>query len=240
MVGFGDVSSRGTEVKLKSYAGNPYAAVFTLLAIASAVGIALVGARVARSHTSHYGFLVWNLFLAWVPVVLAALAYRVSFRRGVVGRLTLVLTAVVWLAFFPNAPYIITDFVHLVDIHDHVPLWYDVILIAWYAWTGLLLGILSLRLMQDIVQRGAGRVAGWSLVAAVTVLGSIGIYIGRFLHWNSWQAFQSPGTLAHRAFGGAGEPDVDVRFLGFSALFAALFLFVYLAVYLLGAGRDRA
>ncbi len=227
-------------MKAKSYAGNPYAAVFVLLGCASAVGIALVGARFARSHTSHYEFLVWNLFLAWVPVALAALAYRVSFRRGALGRLTLVLTAVVWLAFFPNAPYILTDFAHLVDIHDHVPLWYDVILIAWYAWTGLLLGILSLRLMQDIVQRGMGSVAGWSLVAAATVLGSIGIYIGRFLRWNSWQAFQAPGSLLHRALGGAEGPDVDVRFLGFSALFAALFLFVYLAVYLLGAGRDRA
>lgn len=227
-------------MRAKSYAGNPYAAVFLLLGIASAVGIALVGARFARSHTSHYEFLVWNLFLAWVPVAFAALAYRVSFRRGVVGRLVLVLTAVVWLAFFPNAPYILTDFAHLVDIHDHVPLWYDVILIAWYALTGLLLGVLSLRLMQDIVQRAAGRVVGWSFVVAVTVVGSVGIYIGRFLRWNSWQAFQAPGSLVHRALGGGAEgPDVEVRFLGFSALFAALFLFVYLTVYLLGDRRER-
>ena len=240
MVGFDDVSMRGTEVKAKPYAGNPYAAVFLLLGIASAGAVALVGARFARSHTSHYEFLIWNLFLAWVPVALAALAYRVSFRRGIVGRLTLVLTAVVWLAFFPNAPYILTDFAHLVDIHDHVPLWYDVILIAWYALTGILLGILSMRLMQDIMERAAGRVAGWSLVVAVTVLGSIGIYIGRFLRWNSWQAFQAPRTLLHRALGGAEGPEVDVRFLGFSALFAALFLFVYLAVYLLGGRGERA
>ena len=227
-------------MKAKSYAGNPYAAVLLLLGFASAAGIALVAARFARSHTSHYEFLVWNLFLAWVPVALAALAYRVSFRRGAVGRLALVATAVVWLLFFPNAPYILTDFAHLVDIHDHVPLWYDVILIAWYALTGILLGILSMRLMQDITERAAGRVAGWSLVVAVTVLGSIGIYIGRFLRWNSWQVFQAPGSLLHRALGGAEGPDVDVRFLGFSALFAALFLFVYLAVYLLGGRRQRA
>jgi uncharacterized membrane protein len=219
---------------------NPYAAALTLLGFASAVGVALVAARFVRSHNSHYEFLVWNLILAWVPVALAVVAWRVSFRRGVLGRLTLVVTAIVWLAFFPNAPYILTDFVHLVDIHDHVPLWYDVILIGWYAWTGLLLGILSLRLMQDIVTRGAGRVSGWALVVAVTVLGSIGIYIGRFLRWNSWQAFQSPGTLVHRALsGGTDRPDIDVRFLGFSALFAALFLFVYLAVYLLGAKGER-
>ncbi len=223
-------------------AANPYAAALTLLGIASVIGVGLVGARFVRSHNSHYEFLVWNLFLAWVPVALAVLAYRVSFRRGFGGRLALVLTAIVWLAFFPNAPYILTDFAHLVDIHDHVPLWYDVILIGWYAWTGLLLGILSLRLMQDIVTRGAGRVAGWALVVAVTVLGSIGIYIGRFLRWNSWQAFQSPGTLLHKALGTSGgdKPDIDVRFLGFSALFAALFLFVYLAVYLLGAKGERA
>ena len=224
----------------KSSAARSHAAVFALLGSASAMCLALVLGRSAFSHTSHFQFLVWNLFLAWVPLVLAAVIYRVATRRGDLARLIIVPAAIVWLLFFPNALYIVTDFVHLGQFHDNVPGWFDVMLIAWYAWTGLLLGVVSLRLMQEIAARAAGNIAGWLLVVFVTAAGSVGIYFGRFLRWNSWQVFQAPGSLLHRALGGAEGPDVDVRFLGFSALFAALFLFVYLAVYLLGSGRDRA
>ena len=219
--------------------GRSNTALFALLALASAMCLALVGARTIRSHTSHFEFLIWNLFLAWVPLVLAALAYRIATRRGALTRLVVVPTAIVWLLFFPNAPYIVTDFVHLGQYHDRVPGWYDVMLIAWYAWTGLMLGVASLRLMQEIVTRAAGRVAGWALVGLVTALGSIGIYLGRFLGWNSWNVFQAPLALADKAWDRANQPNADVRMFGFTVLFALLFLFVYVAVYLIGTPRGE-
>ncbi len=224
---------------VKSTVGRSNAAVFTLLGLASAMCVALVVARTAYSHTSNFQFLVWNLFLAWIPLVLAALAYRMATRRSALSRLLVVLTAIVWLLFFPNAPYIVTDFVHLGEFHDNVPGWYDVMLIAWYAWTGLLLGVVSLRLMQEIVSRAAGSVAGWLLVALVTALGSVGIYLGRFLGWNSWYVFQAPLALADKAWDRANQPNANVRMLGFTLLFALLFLFVYVAVYLIGTPRGE-
>ena len=224
---------------VKSYGGRSNTAVFALLGLASAMCVALVVARTAYSHTSNFQFLIWNLFLAWIPLVLAALAYRIATRRSALTRLIVVLTAIVWLLFFPNAPYIVTDFVHLGEFHDNVPGWYDVMLIAWYAWTGLLLGVASLRLMQEIVTRAAGSVAGWLLVALVTALGSVGIYLGRFLGWNSWNVFQAPLALADKAWDRANQPNADVRMLGFTVLFALLFLFVYVAVYLIGAPRGE-
>ena len=214
-------------------------ALFALLGLASLMCLAMVGARTVYAHTGHFQFLIWNLFLAWIPLVLAALAYRQSVRRGMLARFLVVPTAIVWLLFFPNAPYIVTDFVHLGQFHDNVPLWYDVMLIAWYAWTGLLLGIVSLRLMQEIVTRAAGAVAGWGLVAIVTVLGSVGIYWGRFLGWNSWNVFQAPLALFDKAFDRANQPNASARMLGFTVLFALLFLFVYVAVYLVGRPGDR-
>jgi len=226
-------------VPVKSTVGRSNTAVFALLGLASVMCVALVVARTAYSHTSNFQFLVWNLFLAWIPLVLAALAYRIATRRSALTRLIVVLTAIVWLLFFPNAPYIVTDFVHLGEFHDNVPGWYDVMLIAWYAWTGLLLGIASLRLMQEIVTRAAGSVAGWLLVALVTALGSVGIYIGRFLGWNSWYVFQAPLALADKAWDRANQPNADARMLGFTVLFALLFLFVYVAVYLIGAPRGE-
>ncbi len=224
---------------LKSYVGSSNTAVFALLGLASAMCLALVAARTIYSHTDHFQFLVWNLFLAWIPLLLAALAYRISTRRSALARLIVVPTAIVWLLFFPNAPYIVTDFVHLGQFRDNVPGWYDVMLIAWYAWTGLLLGIASLRLMQEIASRAAGGVAGWALVVLVTALGSIGIYLGRFLGWNSWNVFQAPLALADKALGRANQPNADVRMLGFTVLFALLFLFVYVAVYLAGGPRGE-
>ena len=218
----------------KSLVGQPNGAVFTLLGLASVMCVALVAVRTVYSHTGHLQFLLWNLFLAWIPLVLAALAFRISTRRSALTRLIVVPTAIVWLLFFPNAPYIVTDFVHLGQFRDNVPGWYDVMLIAWFAWTGLLLGIVSLRLMQEIVARVAGGVAGWVLVTVVTVAGSIGIYLGRFLGWNSWNVFQAPLALFDHAFDRGNQPNASVRMLGFTVLFALLFLFVYVTVYLVG------
>ncbi len=222
-----------------SNAGRSNTAIFALLGLASAMCLALVGARTVYAHTGHFQFLIWNLFLAWIPLGLAALAYRISTRRSALARLIVVPTAIVWLLFFPNAPYIVTDFVHLGQFHDPVPGWYDVMLIAWYAWTGLMLGVVSLRLMQEIVTRAAGSVAGWVLVTVVTALGSVGIYLGRFLGWNSWNVFQAPLALFDKAFDRANQPHAGVRMLGFTVLFSLLFLFVYVAVYLVGEARGE-
>jgi uncharacterized membrane protein len=93
--------------------------------------------------------------------------------------------------------------------------------------------------MQEIVTRAVGSVAGWLLVALVTVLGSVGIYLGRFLQWNSWDVFQAPLALADKAWDRANQPNADVRMLGFTVLFSLLFLFVYVAVYLVGGPRGE-
>jgi uncharacterized membrane protein len=108
-------------VPVKSYVGRSNAADFALLGLASAMCLTLVLARTASSHTNHLQFLVWNLFLAWIPLMLAAAAYRIATGRGALARVIVVPTAIVWLLFFPNAPYIVTDFVHLGEFHDNVP-----------------------------------------------------------------------------------------------------------------------
>ena len=217
----------------KSSPASSHGAVFALLGLGSVMCVALVLGRAVYSHTGHFQFLIWNLFLAWIPLVLAAVIYRLAARRGEHVRLILVPAALVWLLFFPNAPYIVTDMVHLGYFHDKVPGWFDAMLVAWYAWTGLLLGIVSLRLMQEIVAGARGSKAGWLFVVIVTAAGSIGIYVGRFLRWNSWTLFQAPLTLADTGWDRVTQPDAGELMLGFAVLFALLFLFVYAVVYLL-------
>lgn len=194
--------------------------------------VALIGARMVYSHTVHYWFLLWNLALAWVPLVMAGIAHRLSAsRRGSVW-VVVVLAAGVWLLFFPNAPYILTDFLHLGSMGDLVPGWYDVLMLFWFAWTGLLLGVVSLYLMHDIVGRAVGTVGGWVFVVLAAGLGSFGIYLGRFMRWNSWDLLQRPLPLADKVWSGVSDPLAQPRLTAFTVLFALLFLFIYVAVYI--------
>jgi uncharacterized membrane protein len=208
------------------------AAIVGLLLGASAVCVALVAARMVYSHTVHYWFLLWNLALAWVPFVFAGVAFALASSRRAVTYFLIAAAALVWLVFFPNAPYILTDFLHLGSMGDIVPGWYDVLMLFWFAWTGLLLGVVSLYLMQDIVARVFGGAVGWVFVIAAAGLGSFGIYLGRFLRWNSWDLLSRPMPLAGELYGKVTDPAAQPRLLGFTLLFALLFLFIYLAVYI--------
>ena len=207
-------------------------AIVGLMVAASLVCVALVAARMVYSHTIHYWFLIWNLALAWVPFVFAGLAYSLSTSRRAVVWVLIAVAALVWLLFFPNAPYILTDFLHLGSMGDIVPGWYDVLMLYWFAWTGLMLGIVSLYLMQDIVARGLGTAASWVFVVLAAALGSVGIYLGRFVRLNSWDLVRRPGSLAGELYARLTSATSQPRLLGFTVLFAMLFLFIYIAVYI--------
>jgi uncharacterized membrane protein len=106
------------------------------------------------------------------------------------------------------------------------------LMLLWFAWTGLLLGVVSMFLMQDIVRRQFGRIAGWLFVLAAGALGSLGIYIGRFLRWNSWDMIFNPlGRLQDFVFY-AAHPSL--RAIIFISVFSAFFLFFYITLYAFG------
>lgn len=149
---------------------------------------AMVAVRVVYSGSPHYGALIWNLFLAWIPFVLALVVYD-GFRRGA-SRVPLLVGGALWLLFFPNAPYLLTDFIHLGE--GPAPLWYDALMLSAFAWTGLLLGFASLALVQAIVRRRFGARAGWLSVVAALGLAGVGVYLGRFVRFNSWDALLHP------------------------------------------------
>ena len=206
-------------------------AVFFLLGGASLFSVGLVVARVAYSDTEKYTNLIWNLFLAWIPFILAYIAYALSWKRALLYLVIPVLTFL-WLIFFPNAPYILTDLQHLSKVSPEAPLWYDVILLIWFSWTGLLLGVFSLYFMQEIVRRNFGRWAGWAFVFSVSLVSSVGIYLGRFFRWNSWDILQNPSEIALHMLGMVIDPNK--RIVAFTALFTLFFLFIYLTLYAFG------
>lgn len=207
------------------------AGIFLLLAAASTICVAIVAARNVYSDTWQFRSLVWNLFLAWIPFILAYLAYIFSWRKWLLY-LILPIFAFLWLIFFPNAPYILTDLQHLNEQFSNVPLWYDVILLVWFSWTGMLLGIVSLNLMQEIVKRQFGRWSGWIFVFVVAGLSSAGIYIGRFIRLNSWDILQDPTGTAKSVWDWLQDPSL--RSFGFIVLYTLFFLFAYLTIYAFG------
>lgn len=168
-----------------------------LATLASLVGLtllvfAMIGVRIAYTGGLGWMWLYWNLVLAWVPLGVAILVYDAS-RRGAHG-LTLLAGGAVWLLFFPNAPYIVTDLKHLRDFHG-APIWFDTALAFSAAWVGLAVGFISLYLMQSVVRRRFGQLSGWAFAGGVLALSSFGIYLGRFERWNSWDVVTRPNAL---------------------------------------------
>jgi uncharacterized membrane protein len=198
------------------------------LALASVLCFALVQFRALYTDRVAFTAFFWNLFLAWIPLFATLPIYGLRRSRGrrwpIVG-----VCFVVWFLFFPNAPYIVTDLQHL-HARPGVPLWYDVITIMAFALTGLFIGYLSLYLMQEVVRAWYGRAVSWAFALAMLGLSSFGIYLGRFLRWNSWDALTSPiETVTDAAR--LANPVVNPQALAFSGTFFAFSLVCYLIVY---------
>ncbi len=204
-------------------------AVFVLLNLACAACIALVGARVVYTDSPRHIGLIWNLFLAWIPFILAYFAHALSWKRVWVY-IAIPFIAFLWLLFFPNAPYMLTDLQDLARGTGYeAPLWYDVIIVVWCSWTGTLLGVISLYLMQDIITRTFNRWLGWLFVLVTSGLSSFGIYIGRFVRLNSWDILQNPTETAMEILGIVIDPSR--RLAIFSMSYTFFFLFIFLLMY---------
>ena len=202
-------------------------AVLASLAFATAICLLMFVARVVYADTWAHVGLVWNLFLAWLPMLAALTAYNLK-KRAAAGVWLLILPcAFLWLLFFPNAPYLLTDILHL-QWRDGVPLWYDLIMLVAFAWTGTFLGLVSLYLMHSLVRRTAGPVAGWLFTLGVLGLTGFGVYLGRFSRWNSWDLFTSPAPLLADVWQRLRYPLAHSGTIAFSALFSLCVTAMYL------------
>jgi uncharacterized membrane protein len=197
---------------------------------------ALLGARVVGSGSSYYLFLVWNLFLAVIPAAVAPL-----FAAAMTGKSSLAVRAgtfAVWLVFLPNAPYLVSDFVHLIE-RPPVPVWYDIALLLSFAGTGMLLGYCSLGDVQAGVAHRHGPAAGWATVVVVLLLSGFGIYLGRFLRWNSWDVLTHPVELTGHILDRLLHPLSHPRTVAVTVIYGGGLVLGYVALRVLG-GRPAA
>lgn len=196
------------------------------LLLSTIFAVALFSARVLHSHSFAFQNLIWNLFLAWMPYLFSFWAAALYASKS--GRWwVIIFPGFLWLIFFPNAPYIITDFLHLA-YRPGVPIWFDILMLATFAWTGCFLAIASLRTMQIIVRNHLGWLMSWVFAGSVLALGGLGIYLGRFSRWNSWDIFISPKEIISEVAFRVLNPLSNLTFFGFTTLFTVFLLVCYL------------
>ncbi len=162
------------------------------LGILSIFCFSLFGIRFYLSESYFFIFLLWNLFLAFVPWFISTLLVVSPLLRKF--KVVSILLILLWVLFFPNAPYIITDLFHL-NKGRSMPVWFDLILILSFAWTGLLFGFFSLKDVITLAKRKIDRKVLMVITGAFLYLVSFGIYVGRYLRWNSWDILNRPDTL---------------------------------------------
>ena len=190
----------------------------------------LLAVRIDRVGEPAFVFLRWNLFLAWIPFLLSLSVAAVHSRGG--PRPLLWVLGAGWLLFLPNAPYILTDFIHLGGVGG-APLWFDAALIGTFATTGLALGLSSLLVVHHVVEARAGPVVGWAVALSSLVLSAIGIYLGRFPRFNSWDVITDPHGLVPVVLQRLADPLGNTFLLRFGVAMSTLLLASYLVAWVL-------
>lgn len=196
------------------------------LGVASALCVSLSIFRIVYSARLTHAYLIWNLFLAWMPIIFALLAWKYK-----ESKIKLLGFSAAWLLFLPNAPYLVTDLVHL-SARPPVPFWFDAVLFQSFICVGLLLTFLSLDWMQNLVTHLYNPRISWLFILFVIGLSGFGIYLGRVQRWNSWDLLFSPINLMS---------DIGQHFLPprrrtaglYSILYAAFLLISYTLFYVL-------
>jgi uncharacterized membrane protein len=197
------------------------------LAAGGLLSVASLALRVAHTGRVTFVFLCWNLLLAAIPYALA-LGLRAEWKRT--GRVTALGVALVamWLLFFPNAPYMLTDFVHLRG-HNNPLWWFDLLLLSSYIATAWLFGLVSLGVVHGVAREALGAPVARAGVLAVCWLTGLGVWLGRFERFNSWDVVGSPRALVLRAGAAISHPISRPAAHVFALFFGALLALSYAA-----------
>ena len=201
-----------------------------MLGFTSLLCILLLAGRIYFTTRFAFAFLVWNLFLAWIPLYISKQIITLDnqSKSGVItGSLFFV-----WLLFFPNAPYVITDLFHLKPVVD-VPLWFDLILIISFAWNALMIGFVSLLEIQRFLNRKFSQQLSWSVIISVLILSGFGVFLGRYERWNTWDIIFNPLALFIDIFGTILNPFSHPRTIGVTAMFSSFLIVSYVTLFVL-------
>ncbi|NQX85193.1 MAG: DUF1361 domain-containing protein [Flavobacteriaceae bacterium] len=198
-----------------------------LLFYAILLSFILLAFRMQIHQSFFYAFLLWNLFLAIIPYSLSY--YIVS--RPTLSKLIKIGLLMLWMLFLPNTSYIITDLLHLKYATSKM-LWLDVLMLSSFAMNGLFFFVLSLRHFEHLLAQFFNKKIHYSSLP-ICLLTAFGMYIGRFLRFNSWDIIQNPQSLSLAVFDIITSPKQHYEAWFFTATFGCfLYLIYYLTLHL--------
>lgn len=189
---------------------------FSLVSLSMLLSVVLLMIRMKLTHSYFFLFLIWNLFLAVIPF--AVTSYLLSIPK--INKYGLFLWFSLWLLFLPNAPYIITDLLHLKISSNHF-LWLDILVVSSFALNGLLMFFLSLSDMKEILERYINKKHLSLLYIFILFLSGFGVYLGRFLRYNSWEIIQNPINLLNDILYIMLQPDMNYEAWLFTFIFGS-------------------
>jgi len=210
------------------------------LGLSSLVSVGFFAYGALRNQSTEYSYLVWNLFLAWIPVIFAFWLTRIL-RRKLWSSWEALCVSVLWLVFLPNSFYMISDFIHLRD-SARVDVLYDSVMLTSFIYTGVLLGFTSLYLIHTQLKKRLSSLLSALAISATLLACSFAIYIGRDLRWNSWDVLANPGGLlfdvADRLQHPASYPQMSITVISFFVLLSSMYIVAWRIIKLFRHGSS--
>lgn len=195
------------------------------LLLASLTSLGLFAGGAIRNGDLGYSYMLWNLFLAWIPLLLIVWLIRMLKHKRWSSWQGIALS-VAWLGFLPNSFYMISDYIHLEDTPS-VDVLYDAVMLTSFVITGLMLGYISLYLFHAELQKRLPPSNSTTVINLVLLLSAFAIYLGRDLRWNTWDLFVNPAGIlfdvSDRLINAHEYPQMFVTVISFYALLAMVY-----------------
>jgi len=175
-------------------------------------------------------WVIWNSFLALVPVALAQVICRAATvpKKGTALKVSLVLLTLTWLAFLPNTCYLFTEWRHFLARLDASDLYLrsqqssglilrlmiETAAYACYAGFGMLTFVLAIRPIERLARKRFVEV--WPLAIPLFILLSVGVYLGLILRFNSWELLTRPMDIGRSVAALAYRPTLSLLIIAFA------------------------
>lgn len=219
---------------------RPRAQFGAMLLASSLASVSLFLYGALRNHSWRFAYFMWNLFLAWLPLLFASWLLSIL-RRKLWSSWEALAASILWLLFLPNSFYMISDYIHLSQV-QRVDVVYDAVMFTSFIFVGVFLGVASLYLVHTEFRKRFTRLGSTLWLAAIFLLCSFAIYLGRDLRWNSWDVFTNPTGLlfdiSDRLLHPSAYPQMFVTIIAFFVLIASMYGLSWKAVQLLRVAGD--
>lgn len=200
---------------------SKYNALLRMVSASVAFTFVILIIRIIFTGNLHYANYFWNIFLAAIPVVFASLLLKRKWNLLITSFFFLA-----WLLFLPNAPYLITDLIHY-EPRTEFPGWADILLVTSASWNGLLLGFISIMIIEDWLSFYFKNLMRNFIVIICLGLTGYGIYLGRYLRYNTWDIVTNPVPLFYDTLSTVISPVHHPRAWGFTFLFGLMYAIFY-------------